>query len=411
METVKTQDISTNDLNWKIEYDMDRCTMCGSCLATCTFQAIKADVIRIDKTTSDGLFPDPKHTHKAIPVIKQVKTLANACVGCGMCEKVCPNGAIRPVRNADTRKTLLSRDHGPIKRGGRTNLNAQRTLDSIIVGRISQMTDPALDSQRHTFDIRSPFGRVLPAKDLPLKMENGKLVMEHKAPPVNWIYPLIFSDMSIGALSTRAWEAVALACAYLNEKCNIPIRMSSGEGGMPIKLLESDYLKYMILQIASGHFGWNRIVKALPKMKVDPAGVLKRDGLYAFDDFSYVDAMLFAKRISILKGFPTIFSKTCLNFRHSSFLTFKFCHVSLPPFLMIPIILHAGRYIWRRLHNGRRCQCSYHTPSWDLHRGGYPPAFCLHGQIYSRSLRCWRPAPRTGYSPRSFPCNERLFQQ
>ena len=23
METVKTQDISTNDLNWKIEYDMD----------------------------------------------------------------------------------------------------------------------------------------------------------------------------------------------------------------------------------------------------------------------------------------------------------------------------------------------------------------------------------------------------
>ena len=81
METVKTQDISTNDLNWKIEYDMDRCTMCGSCLATCTFQAIKADVIRIDKTTSDGLFPDPKHTHKAIPVIKQVKTLANACVG------------------------------------------------------------------------------------------------------------------------------------------------------------------------------------------------------------------------------------------------------------------------------------------------------------------------------------------
>lgn len=305
METVKTQDISTNDLNWKIEYDMDRCTMCGSCLATCTFQAIKADVIHIDKTTSDGLFPDPKHTHKAIPVIKQVKTLTNACVGCGMCEKVCPNGAIRPVRNADTRKTLLSRDHGPIKRGGRTNLNAQRTLDSIIVGRISQMTDPALDSQRHTFDIRSPFGRVLPAKDLPLKMENGKLVMEHKAPPVNWIYPLIFSDMSIGALSTRAWEAVALACAYLNEKCNIPIRMSSGEGGMPIKLLESDYLKYMILQIASGHFGWNRIVKALPKMKVDPAGVLIKIGQGAKPgDGGLLPAAKVAEHVQAIRGVP-----------------------------------------------------------------------------------------------------------
>ncbi len=63
-----------------------------------------------------------------------------------------------------------------MKRGGRTNLNAQRTLDSIVVGRISQMTDPSLDAARHTFDIRSPFGRVLSAKDLPLKVENGKLV-------------------------------------------------------------------------------------------------------------------------------------------------------------------------------------------------------------------------------------------
>ncbi|MDM8144101.1 glutamate synthase-related protein [Megamonas hypermegale] len=305
MEAVRTQDISVNDLNWKIEYDMNRCTMCGSCLATCTFHAIEADVLRIDKTTSDSAFPEPKHTHKAVPVIKQIKTLANACVGCGMCEKVCPNGAIRPVRNVDTRKTLLSRDNGPIKRGGRTNLNAQRTLDSIVVGRISQMTDPSLDSQRHTFDIRSPFGRVLPAKQLPFKMEYGKLVMDHKAPPVRWIYPLIFSDMSIGALSTRAWEAVALACAYLNEKCNIPIRMSSGEGGMPSKLLESDYLKYMIIQIASGHFGWNRIVKALPKMKVDPAGVLIKIGQGAKPgDGGLLQAAKVAEHVQAIRGVP-----------------------------------------------------------------------------------------------------------
>ena len=305
MEAVRTQDISVNDLNWKIEYDMNRCTMCGSCLATCTFHAIEADVLRIDKTTSDSAFPEPKHTHKAVSVIKQIKTLANACVGCGMCEKVCPNGAIRPVRNVDTRKTLLSRDNGPIKRGGRTNLNAQRTLDSIVVGRISQMTDPSLDSQRHTFDIRSPFGRVLPAKQLPFKMENGKLVMDHKAPPVRWIYPLIFSDMSIGALSTRAWEAVALACAYLNEKCNIPIRMSSGEGGMPSKLLESDYLKYMIIQIASGHFGWNRIVKALPKMKVDPAGVLIKIGQGAKPgDGGLLQAAKVAEHVQAIRGVP-----------------------------------------------------------------------------------------------------------
>ena len=199
-------------------------------------------------------------------------------VCCGMCEKVCPNSAIRPVRNVDTRKTLLSRDGGPIKRGGRTNLNAQRTLDHIVVGRISQMTDPALDSERHTFDVRAPFGRVLSPRELPFDIQGGKLSLAHKTPPVNWIYPLIFSDMSIGALSTRAWEAVALATGYLNEKCGLPVRMSSGEGGMPVKLMESEALKYMIIQIASGHFGWNRIIKALPKMQVDPAGVLIKIG-------------------------------------------------------------------------------------------------------------------------------------
>lgn len=82
--------------------------------------------------------------------------------------------------------------------------------------------------------------------DLPLQMKDGKLTLAHKTPPVNWIYPLIFSDMSIGALSTRAWESVALATAYLNEKCGLPVRMSSGEGGMPVKLMEAEELKYMI---------------------------------------------------------------------------------------------------------------------------------------------------------------------
>lgn len=305
METVKTQDIGINDLQWKIEYHPELCTMCGSCTASCTFQAIRPEMSRRSITISTGKKPEPSHKHRAIPVIRQQADLGHACVGCGMCEKVCPNGAIRPVRNLDTRKTLLSRDHGPIKRGGRTNLNAQRTLDHIVVGRISQMTDPSLDSQRHTFDIRAPFGRVLPARDLPLTMKDGKLVMDHKTPPVNWIYPLIFSDMSIGALSTRAWESVAMATAYLNEKCGLPVRMSSGEGGMPVRLLESDALKYMILQIASGHFGWNRIIKALPKMKVDPAGVLIKIGQGAKPgDGGLLPAAKVAEHIQAIRGVP-----------------------------------------------------------------------------------------------------------
>ena len=50
METVKTQDVTVNDLNWKIDYDPDRCTMCGSCVAACTFNAIEVVVERQAKT-------------------------------------------------------------------------------------------------------------------------------------------------------------------------------------------------------------------------------------------------------------------------------------------------------------------------------------------------------------------------
>ena len=305
METIKVQDVAVNDLPWRIEYHAERCTRCGSCVASCSFNAIEVVVQRQSMTVSEQNQPSPVRRQLALAIIKQKKDLAYMCRGCGMCERVCPNNAIRPVRNPDDRKALLSRDNGPIKRGGRTNLNAQRTLDSIIVGRISQMTDPALDSVRHTFDIRAPFGRVLSPRELPLTVSGDKLEMAHRTPPVRWIYPLIFSDMSIGALSTRAWEAVALATAYLNEKCNLPVRMSSGEGGMPVKLLESEYLKYFIIQIASGHFGWNRIIKAMPHMVTDPGGILIKIGQGAKPgDGGLLPEAKVAEHVQAIRGVP-----------------------------------------------------------------------------------------------------------
>ena len=306
METVRTQDVGVNDLNWKIEYNPERCTLCGSCVAACTFGAIEAAVERRSSVVSRGPVPNPVKEHAAMPVIRQKRSVANACVGCGMCEKVCPNQAIRPVRNADTRQNLLARAGGAtIKRGGRTNLNADRTLDRIVVGRISQMTDPSLDSERHTFDMRTPLGRVLPPSQLPLASANGSLQLNGHTPPVSWIYPIIFSDMSIGALSTRAWEALALATAYLNEKHGLPVRMCSGEGGMPVKLMESEQLKYVILQIASGHFGWNRIIQAMPKMKVDPAAVMIKIGQGAKPgDGGLLPAAKVASHIQAIRGVP-----------------------------------------------------------------------------------------------------------
>ncbi len=304
--TVNINDITENDLNWKIDYDADRCTRCGRCIATCTFAALEMNVERHAFTVSEDKTPEPKRLFSTLPVVSQVATLKNHCVGCGMCEKVCPNTAIRPVRNHETREPLLNHPGGsPIKRGGRTNVSVERTLDKIKVGRISQMTDPSLDAQRHTFDVLSPLGRVLSPTEIPIKIENNELNISGKMPPVHWIYPIIFGDMSIGALSTRAWEAVAIATAVLNEKYNMPIRMASGEGGMPVKLMKSKYLKYMILQVASGHFGWNRIIKAMPEMIEDPAGILIKIGQGAKPgDGGLLMAAKVAKHIQEIRGVP-----------------------------------------------------------------------------------------------------------
>ncbi len=144
------------------------------------------------------------------------------------------------------------------------------------------------------------------AEKLPFSPNSkNELVATEITPPVNWIYPVIIGDMSIGALSWRMWEAVAMATAYLNEECGLPVRMSSGEGGVPRRLLRSKYLKYMILQIGSGHFGWNRIVTSMPDMIEDPAGILIKIGQGAKPgDGGLLQAGKVAEHIQAIRGVP-----------------------------------------------------------------------------------------------------------
>jgi len=308
MATIKINEISKDELLWQIEYNSDRCTLCGKCVAACPFNAIEASVEKRRKVISEDLTPSPKIKFQTVPVIKQNINIKNFCRGCGICEKVCPNEAIKPVRNPDEKFAMKVRAYtgDSYKRGGRSNLHTMpRALDKIKIGRISQMTDPSLDAQRHTFEMLAPFGRVLPPEQLPFTEFNGQLELTKNLPPVRWIYPIILGDMSIGALSGRMWEALAIATAYMNEELGIPIRMCSGEGGMPVRLLKSRYLKYMILQIASGHFGWNRIINTMPEMTEDPAGILIKIGQGAKPgDGGLLQAKKVARHIQEIRGVP-----------------------------------------------------------------------------------------------------------
>lgn len=308
MATIKVNELNKDELLWQIEYNSDRCTMCGKCAAACPFNAIEASVEKRRKVISEDPTPTPKVKFRTVPVIKQNININNFCRGCGICEKVCPNEAIKPVRNPDEKFAMKVRAYtgNSFTRGGRNNLHTEpRALDKIKIGRISQMTDPSLDAQRHTFEMLAPFGRVLPPEQLPFTELNGQLQLNKTLPPVRWIYPIMLGDMSIGALSGRMWEALAIATAYMNEELGIPIRMCSGEGGMPVRLMKSRYLKYMILQIASGHFGWNRIINTMPYMIEDPAGILIKIGQGAKPgDGGLLQAKKVARHIQEIRGVP-----------------------------------------------------------------------------------------------------------
>lgn len=236
----------------------------------CPVSAIELGVFRKRTIeTTPALRKKPESKFSIYYGIRQRTDPAYRCIGCGMCNMVCPNNAIAPRLRpeATTLKFHNNRGGQARTRGGRRN-DTGSLLDQIKFIRISMLTDPALDAGRHEFELRTLLGRVQPPEDgLAALAENAWV------PAVREIYPLMIGSMSFGALSPNMWEGLVMGVTYLNEELGMPVRMATGEGGCPPRLLRSRFLKYMVLQIASGYFGWDEIIKALPDMKEDPCAI------------------------------------------------------------------------------------------------------------------------------------------
>ena len=270
--------LSLKELPYIVRWSDHRCTRCGRCTAVCPVKAIEPSVRVRRIVSSEGPVPEPIATRKTNQVVAQVVDIERYCTGCGTCTLVCPNDAIEPEFNPQNKFLHYKNKGGEgYKRGGRRNDPSISTLDRLKFTRISMLTDPALDAGRHEFRVRTLLGRILPADELPLKNVAGRLLRDNDSnrfvPPVREIFPIMIGSMSIGALSPPMWEGLAMGVSYLNEVEGLPVVMCTGEGGVAPRLLKSRFLKYFIIQIASGYFGWDEIIHAIPHMVEDPAAI------------------------------------------------------------------------------------------------------------------------------------------
>src|SRR5512140_1105832 len=89
--------LSVKDLLWQIEWDKEKCTLCGRCTAVCPVQAIELGVFRkrMPQIPPLGFETTRKaaaasNVYEVFHGIRQKTDPAYACVGCATCSLVCP---------------------------------------------------------------------------------------------------------------------------------------------------------------------------------------------------------------------------------------------------------------------------------------------------------------------------------
>ncbi|MDR3568201.1 MAG: 2-oxoacid:acceptor oxidoreductase family protein [Syntrophobacteraceae bacterium] len=90
-------------------YDASKCTMCGTCTASCPDSALYSTIT--DRPLPEGAaryFKSIKKAPGGLPWERfalNINVISEACKGCGICEQVCPTGALKLVSKTEVEET------------------------------------------------------------------------------------------------------------------------------------------------------------------------------------------------------------------------------------------------------------------------------------------------------------------
>jgi glutamate synthase domain-containing protein 2 len=152
-----------------------------------------------------------------------------------------------PIWTENARRDLFTQSRtGAILLASTGNELHERVIFDSLLLDACQVTNPAIDPLREPIELRTYIGRKPRSVEFEAIDDDIKLTTE-LSPGLRLETPIMIAQMSYGAISVEAHEALARAAVMRGTT------MGSGEGGLHKSLYP--YANHIIVQVASGRFG------------------------------------------------------------------------------------------------------------------------------------------------------------
>jgi len=201
----------------------------------------------------------PNDVHVYDQELDKIFSSEENCVGCQRCVVMCPANAlfVRSHPSEYRMNASWTRDKfqnlkkqaetGGVVLTGSGNDKPYRIYWDHLVLNASQVTNPSIDPLREPMELKTFIGRK--PDTLKLNMDGDVPKVESQLHPnIPLESPVLFSAMSYGAISYRAYKSLAMAAKEFG------VLFNTGEGGLPVEM-RGEYASNAIVQCASGRFG------------------------------------------------------------------------------------------------------------------------------------------------------------